>query len=359
MKTVKKSARKKNRFFSFLVTCFGCLVLAALACALAFRISLSAPDSKNEAKEVRVEIPNGSSAAKIAEILVENGLIRSDRAFYLAVRFPALSFRKETPLLQSGYYSFNSSMNAYRIMDILESGLQDSVKVAVPEGYTIKKIAALLEKNEICSAEDFVTACYNPTLLEKYKVPSHSFEGFLFPDTYFFAPEMGAEKVLSLMVEAFFDRVSEIPYFAEKSPSEFYDALVLASIVEREYRVADEAPLIASVFKNRIDAGVGLYSCATIEYIITEIQGKPHPDVITYDNLKIDSPYNTYKWAALPPTPISNPGMVALRAAANPPETDYFYFTLTDSEAGSHTFSKSFNAHVKAGTQFKTKKSEN
>ena len=356
---MKKNKHKKNRFFSFLLSCCGCVILAILACALAFRVSLSAPDSKNEAKEVRVEIPSGASVAKIAEILVENGLIRSDRAFYLAARFPQLSFRKEVPLLQSGYYSLNSSMNAYQIMGILESGLQDFTKVSIPEGLTIRKIASILEKNEVCSAEDFISACYNPILLEKYKIPSHSFEGFLFPDTYFFAPEMGAEKVLSLMVEAFFGKIAEIPAFAEKSPAQFYETLVLASIVEREYRVADEAPLIASVFKNRIDAGVGLYSCATIEYIITEIQGKPHPDVITYDDLKIDSPYNTYKWAALPPSPISNPGMVALRAAANPPKTDYFYFTLTDSEAGSHTFSKSFNAHVKAGTQFRTKKAGN
>ena len=164
---------------------------------------------------------------------------------------------------------------------------------------------------------------------------------------------------LSILVESFFKRVSELPYFADKSPAKFYEDLVLASIVEREYRVADEAPLIASVFRNRIDAGVGLYSCATIEYIITEIQGKPHPDVITYDDLKIDSPYNTYKWAALPPSPISNPGLVALKAVADTPKTDYFYFTLTDSGTGSHTFTKSFNAHVKAGSQFKTKKSGN
>ena len=241
-------------------------------------------------------------------------------------------------------------------MDILENGLQEQLKVSIPEGLSIRKIAAILEKNEVCPAEDFVSAAYNPSLLEKYSIPSHSFEGFLFPDTYFFAPGMGAERALCMMVDSFFERIGKIPYFEGKSPSQFYEVLVLASIVEREYRVESEAPLIASVFKNRIDAGVGLYSCATIEYIITEIQGKPHPDVITYEDLKIDSPYNTYKWAALPPTPISNPGLVALNAAANPPQTEYFYFTLTDSVAGSHTFSKSFNAHVKAGTSFRTKK---
>ncbi|WP_294430174.1 endolytic transglycosylase MltG [uncultured Treponema sp.] len=347
---------KKNTFISFVLSAFACVVLAFLACFLAFRVSLSAPDSQSEAKSFRVEIPSGSSVARISEILVEKGLIRSDRAFYLAARFPFLSFRNTAPVLQSGFYNLNSAMDALQIMAVLESGVQDYTRVSVPEGFTLRKIAALLEKNEVCNADDFIEVCQNPILLEKYGIPSHSFEGFLFPDTYFFAPGMGAEKALEMMLDSFFSKISEIPYFAGKSPSAFYDTLVLASIVEREYRVQEEAPLIASVFKNRIDAGVGLYSCATIEYIITEIQGKPHPDIITYDDLKIDSPYNTYKWAALPPSPISNPGIVALKAAANPPQTDYFYFTLTDSASGSHTFSKSFNAHVKAGTNFKTKK---
>ncbi|MBQ4378440.1 MAG: endolytic transglycosylase MltG [Treponema sp.] len=347
---------KKNHFLSFVLTSLGCIILALLACSLAFKVSLSAPDSQKDAKIVRVEIPSGSSASKIAEILAQNGLIRSDRAFYLAARFPFLSFRKSAPSLQAGFYSLSSAMDSLQIMGILESGEQDIVKVSVPEGLTISKVGAILEKNEICSAEDFVAACYNPLLLEKYSIPSHSFEGFLFPDTYFFSPEMGAEKALFVMVDAFFEKISVIPYFAGKKTESFYDDLILASIVEREYRSADEAPLIASVFKNRIKSGTGLYSCATIEYIITEIQGKPHPDVITYDDLKIDSPYNTYRWAALPPTPISNPGLVALKAVANTPETEYFYFTLTDAQAGKHTFSKSFNAHVKAGTKFKTKR---
>ena len=120
--------------------------------------------------------------------------------------------------------------------------------------------------------------------------------------------------------------------------------------------LADEAPLIASVFKNRIAKNIGLYSCATIEYIITEIQGKAHPDVITYDDLKIDNPYNTYKWAGLPPTPISNPGMIALNAAANAPKTNYYYFRLKDEKTGRHAFSEHFDEHIQEGVRYKTKK---
>lgn len=347
---------KTKSIFSLFFSLIFCLLLAVLACFLALRVSLLSPVSKSESRQVRVEIPAGSSVSKIAEILLEKNLIRSDRAFYLASRFPFLLFRKTSPVMKSGFYNIDTSMDALQIMNLLESGEQAYIKVAVPEGLTIRKVAAILEKNGICAADDFIEAAHNPLYLEKYSIPADSFEGFLFPDTYFLAPEMKAERVLFLMADSFFERISEIPYFSGKKPDQFYEALVLASIVEREYRVADEAPLIASVFKNRINTGVGLYSCATIEYIITEIQGRPHPDLITYDDLKIDSPYNTYRWAALPPTPISNPGLVALKAVATAPETEYFYFTLTDSSEGRHTFSKSFNAHVKAGTKFKTKK---
>lgn len=354
---MKKHKSKKNIFFSLLCSAAGCIILAVLACYLALRISLLAPDSPSNAKEERVEIPAGASTSKIAAILLEKGLIRSDKAFYIAARFPILSFRKNTPIMKSGYYSINSSMDSLQIMALLESGKQDYIKLSIPEGLTIRKIAALLEKNDVCPAEDFISLCHNETALLRYGIPAESFEGFLFPDTYYFVPQMGAELALDIFNKNFMEQISQIPYFSGKSPSEFYDDLILASIVEREYRVESEAPLIASVFKNRIKAGVGLYSCATIEYIITEIQGRPHPDVITYDDLKIDSPFNTYKWAALPPTPISNPGLVAFKAVAEAPKTDYFYFTLTDSATGKHTFSNSFNAHVKAGTQFKTKKS--
>ncbi len=123
-------------------------------------------------------------------------------------------------------------------------------------------------------------------------------------------------------------------------------AVRLASIIEREYKVPDEAPLIASVFKNRLRRGIGLYSCATVEYIITEIQGRPHPKKITYDDLAIDSPYNTYKWAGLPPSPISNPGLTALNAAVNTPKTSYYYFQVNDPKKGTHVFTSTFEEHI-------------
>jgi UPF0755 protein len=124
--------------------------------------------------------------------------------------------------------------------------------------------------------------------------------------------------------------------------------VILASIVEREYRLASEAPLIASVFRNRLRYNIGLESCATIEYILTEIEGRPHPKFITKSDIEIDSDFNTYKWAGLPPGPISNPGRVALEAAFHTPETDYYYFVLRDPATGEHHFSGDLEEHNEA-----------
>lgn len=345
---------KLNKTVSYILT-------AALAfivvCAAAFIFQFYVPvDSVKNEETVRVEIPAGTSTKKIASILKQKKLIRSEQLFYLNARFPLMTFRVTPYLIKSGVYTVKSSMSMSQILTLMESGQQEYIKILIPEGLTMRKIGEMLEEEKVCSSQHFINACKNLRLVNEYKIPAESFEGFLFPDTYFLTPGMDPETVVCLMVNNFISKVSDVDGFKDRSISDYYNTVVLASIVEREYRVPEEAPLIASVFKNRIEENTGLYSCATIEYIITEILGRPHPDVITYDDLKIDSPYNTYKWAGLTPGPISNPGLIALKAAANPPKTDYFYFTLTDSNKGTHTFSKSFSSHTQAGVKFKTKK---
>ena len=338
--------------------CAAASVSAVFLFVLAFLLTeLYVPASiSRKSEKIRVEIPSGTSTRKIASILKKSELIRSENFFYVSSKFPFVFGRKTPYLLKSGVYELSPNMTVSQILSELESGHQEYIKTVLPEGLTVSKIAEILDEEGVCKKQDFMLASRNYSLLKKYQIPAANMEGFLFPDTYFFTPGMKAEEVIEMMINNFFKKIESIPEFSGKSVSEYYGTIVLASVVEREYRVAREAPLIASVFKNRIEQNIGLYSCATIEYIITEILGRPHPDVITYDDLKIDSPYNTYKWAGLPPSPISNPGIVALKAAANPPKTDYYYFTLNDEMNGTHTFSKSFSSHSKAGIQFKTKK---
>lgn len=312
---------------------------------------------KNERIE-RIEVPSGMKIRTLAGILEKKRLIRNGRIFYLAARYPLLGRAAGCGVisLESGIYQIKSSMSTAEIFELVSSGRQDYVRVSFPEGLTVSKTAQRLEAAGVCSAADFTAAAEDSSLIAEYNIDGNSLEGYLFPDTYFFTPGLNARDAAGIMVSNFFKHAAEIPALKALSKEEFKQTVILASIVEREYRIDSEAPLIASVFRNRMKKHIGLYSCATIEYILTEIEGRPHPDVITYKDLKIDSPYNTYKWAALPPGPISNPGMVALSAAAEPAQTGYYYFRLIDPDTGRHAFSADFDEHIKEGTLYHTKK---
>ena len=154
------------------------------------------------------------------------------------------------------------------------------------------------------------------------------------------------------MLKAFRDRLASIPEASALNSKELHEKVILASIVEREYKVKEEAPLMASVFYNRLKIKMALQSCATVVYVITERLGKPHPDVIYDRDLKLDDPYNSYEHAGLPPGPISNPGLTSLRAAFYPATSRYLYFRLVDADAGKHHFSASLEEHLDARRLF-------
>ena len=267
---------------------------------------------------------------------------------------PPEEFAAQLDYLQQNGYTTITLQDFMRASHGKSTLPEKPIVLTFDDGYedNYRNMLPILENHKICSAQKFEEAAKNEQMLRSFNIPAQNCEGYLFPDTYFFYENMDADEVIFQMISNFYKNLSTLGI--EQID---FKTLTLASIVEREYRVEEEAPLIASVFQNRIEAGVGLYSCATIEYIITEIQGKPHPDIITYNDLKIDSPYNTYRWAALPPGPISNPGLVSLSASLNPPKTDYFFFTLSDAEAGRHTFSTNISQHINATAQFRTKRS--
>ena len=335
----------------FVFLCVFILLITVLACAgIGYYIYSLNPvsDNPDSATTIKLQVPSGKSVKSIAQDLYKSGIIRSQYAFYLAAR-------NSNVMIKAGTYYLSSNLSVYQIFEHLQTGKQEYLSVSIPEGLTISKIARILSEKDVVSEYEFIKAASNPALLQEYNIPADSFEGYIFPDTYFFNHGMSAESVLRMMVDNFYKRISQISNVQDMTPEQLFYVVRLASIVEREYRVASEAPLIASVFTNRLRRGIGLYSCATVEYIITEIQGKPHPDVITNKDLKIDNPYNTYLWAGLPPGPISCPGLIALNAAANPPRTSYYYFRLTDAQKGTHYFSEDFDEHIDAGKVY-TKK---
>ena len=331
------------------------LLAGAFAAAVVTVKKLASPVlSNDDGTKVRFEVPNGMSVSEAGKELEADGLIRNKKLFYYSARYPKLKaflYGKDSGtafVLRSGIYYISPSMNIAEIQNVLSSGQQEYIKVSLPEGLTISKIAAELEEQNICAASDFIAVCKNADFAAACGISGETCEGFLFPDTYFLTAGMSAEAVAKIMIDNFFAKIQEIPTLAAMNSADLYNTVKLASIVEREYRVEDEAPLIASVFKNRLRRNIGLYSCATVEYILTEILGRPHPERILIEDTKIDNPYNTYVWAGLPPGPISNPGLVALRASADTPKTNYYFFQIVDPAAGRHVFTTSFEEHIES-----------
>jgi UPF0755 protein len=293
-----------------------------------------------------LEVRNGESALSVGRRLEEAGIIRNDLLWRLISRL-------KNEHIKTGSYRIELPASQLHIHSLLVAGEQILVRVTIPEGVTLRKIARILEDAGICKAEDFLAAASSKSLRDHYNIPGETMEGYLYPDTYLFPLNFPAERVVRAMVDTFFTRLAEIvPEFLALGSEELNNRVIIASIVEREYRVAEEAALMAGVFYNRLKINMALQSCATVEYIITEIQGLPHPKVLYNRDLEIRNPYNTYLRPGLPPGPISAPGSVALRASFNPAPSDYFYFRLTDAQAGRHYFSHTLDEHIRAGTLY-------
>lgn len=342
-------ALKKVVYFT--VVLFGLLlVMLSLGAFFLFYTLNGPPRGPGASENIRggepfvFEVPLGESADSIGERLASFGLIRSALLWNLVSRIDAAS-------LKAGTYAIASGSTMLEIRDVLISGRQLLQRVTVPEGYTIKKTAELLQDRGIVEAAAFIAACSNPVLLTELGIPAATAEGFLFPDTYLFPRSFPADRVVVAMVRNFFVKLAQAlpPSGIIPNEAELLERLTIASIVEREYRVIEEAPLMAGVFYNRLEIGMPLQSCATVEYIITEKLGKPHPEILYNRDIEIPDPFNTYVNQGLPPGPISSPGLVALRAAFSPEQTDFLYFRLVDPTEGKHRFSRTFDEHRDAG----------
>ncbi|MDR2587859.1 MAG: endolytic transglycosylase MltG [Spirochaetales bacterium] len=305
---------------------------------------LDSPSDAPGGESVPFTITRGEPLSSVARRLEERGLLRS--AEFLVVMAKVRGTEK---LFQAGAFLVPRGKRARELHDFFIQGSQLLRRVTIPEGYTLSRIAGLLEENGICGRGDFLAAAADREFLRSLNIPAKNIEGYLFPDTYFFPEEFPALRVAQELTDTFFRRVQEIyPAWRTLEPEALHGKVTLASIIEREYRVPSEAPLMASVFYNRLEVGMALGSCATVEYIITEVLGKPHPGVLTYRDLEIASPYNTYIHAGLPPGPISNPGETALSSVFFPEKTDYWYFVLKDPAEGTHFFSRSLREHNSA-----------
>jgi UPF0755 protein len=292
---------------------------------------------------VLIDVRRGESSQSVGLRLERAGLINS-RYFWNFL------CRLNSEHIKTGTYRLEIPATPIAIHRVLVSGREVLHKVTIPEGVTLKKTALILEEAGITTAEGFLAAARDRSIINHYSIPNDSMEGYLFPDTYFFPGDFPPDRVVRTMADNFFNKLEIIsPSFGGMSMRELNERVIMASIVEREYRVADEAPVMAGVFFNRLRINMALQSCATVEYIITEILGRPHPRVLLFRDLEIRNPYNTYMYRGLPPGPISAPGVVALRAAMYPENTRYLYFRLTDPASGRHYFSRTYDEHIRAG----------
>ncbi|MDR2542750.1 MAG: endolytic transglycosylase MltG [Treponema sp.] len=292
-----------------------------------------------------IEVRRGESSRSVGRRLERAGLIRNRYFWDLLCRF-------ENEHIKVGTYNISEPKTQLAILRLLIAGRQILYRVTIPEGVTLKRTARILQDAGICSLDDFLLAASDLAIIRDYNIPSTalSMEGYLFPDTYMFPKDFPAHMVVKTMADNFFNKLYEIsPSLINMSANELNAIVIMASIVEREYRVQDEAPLMAGIFFNRLRINMRLESCATIEYVITEILGRPHPTRILNVDLEIRSPYNTYMFQGLPPGPISAPGIVALRAAVYPQTTNYLFFRLIDPVTGKHHFSRTYDEHIRAG----------
>jgi UPF0755 protein len=287
----------------------------------------------------KIFIPPGSNTKQIATILKQSKVIRSAFVFRLYIRLLAIDHK-----LRPGTYAFTPKDSVEEVVYKLLKGTSKTVSVTIPEGITLAKTAQILQEAGVCNSEDFLAAVSNPELLGKIfsnweLIPAP--EGLVFPETYNFNRPSSAQKVAHRMLSLTRHQIDEIlPNDLPNGLSQ-YEACVLASIVEREAVLHSERPLISSVFLNRLKKKMKLESCATVQYALPE-----HKDRLLYEDLKIDSPYNTYKFTGLPPTPISNFGRASLKAVADPEDTNYLYFVSNN--RGGHNFSKSLSQHNKS-----------
>ncbi|MEN6355470.1 MAG: endolytic transglycosylase MltG [Armatimonadota bacterium] len=313
----------------------------------------------SDASAVRVVVAKGYTARDIGNSLDEQGLIRSPFVFMLACKAGGA-----TEKLKPGVYELSRTMSVPEIINHLVSGKTLESWVTMPEGFTARQMADLLQSKRLVSGDSFVRLVLNQT----YQFPDYSFvygsslEGYLFPDTYLIARGTDAQGITRKMLDTFDQKVikpnrSEIEQvirnrfgLGKQSFAEGLNKLlIVASMIEREAKVSKDRSLISAVLWNRLAKGMRLEVDATVTYSPGE--STDNKDKIYYGDLHKDSPYNTYTHAGLPAGPICNPGLASIKAAMHPANVDYLYYVARPD--GSHHFSRTFEEHVAAKNAIK------
>ena len=246
-----------------------------------------------------------------------------------------LKMKNQGKNIKAGYYELKGEYSIISLVEVLESGKDKIYRFTIPEGYSLGQIVNKLVADKKIDKEKFYEELKNIKDFP-YLTPNGNFEGYFYPETYNFSEIANEKEIIKIILKEF---IKKFPPEKYPDKEEFYKKLIMASIIEREAVKEDEKPLIASAFYNRMKKGMTLSSDATVNYLYDYSKKR-----IYYKDLEIDSPYNTYKYKGLPPSPIANPDIKSVEAAYNPSDTKYLFFVAKGN--GYHYFSKTYEEHL-------------
>ena len=349
------------RLMGFLAGSIFSLCILVITATLVYNYTIMAYNAGHESfsrdieeREVQVTIEeDGATIGDIANILRSYNVI-DNRIFFLADSY---LFGGRDLTFDAGTFSVNSTMSSREMRLALLNPVEDVVgeTVVLMEGLNLREIAIILEDRGIVCAEEFLYVAATETFDFHflYGIPDteNRLEGYLFPDTYVFLKDSTPRQVINLMLTRF-DEIFRTEYIirAEELGLSIHEVVTIASIIEKEIRVSTERGKASSVIFNRINNGMQLEMCSTVMYVLDKRR-----DRLLYEDLNVESPYNTYRNFGLPPGPISNPGEACIRAALFPYDTDYLFFVIRNEDTGEHFFTADYNEHLAARARYDTR----
>lgn len=336
--------------WSFLIA-LGLVVIAAASILFYVWNGLRPPGSSEQA--VRVTISKGMGAKKVGETLEAKGLIRNTFLFSMW-----LKYKNEGSRFQAGDYDFKPGMTNGEIVAKLNNGetvAAETIRFTIPEGFTVVQIADRLAKEGIVDKDKFMNAVRNPSQFSNStwtkQIPTddnlrYPIEGYLFPETYEMKKGSTESDIIDRMLAELDRKLGTLPEdwqsVLEERGWTLHELLTAASLVEREVVVDEERPIVAGIILNRLDKKMPLQIDATIQYLLDKQKEK-----LTNDDLKVDSPYNTYQNKGLPPGPISSPSLKSIEAVLYPADTDYLYYVTKKDGSNTHLFAETYKQHQK------------
>ena len=298
---------------------------------------------------VLIDVPPGKTFYQLAHELENKKIISS------AKLFKALVWLYGRPALRQGEYEIPSRIGLWKVFSLFKEGKVRVFKVSFPEGFNHYEMAETLKNNNYSEAESFLKLVKDKNFIDKIlKKNLESLEGYLFPDTYHLTKYMPAENLIKNMTQKFLTVYQQLNKAPLKVNLTDHQVVILASVVEKETGQAEERPLIAGVFFNRLKKNMKLQSDPTILYSLYLTKGFDIVKDIKKQDILFDSPYNTYVVKGLPPHPIANPGKESLQAVFTPKSSSYLYFVSKND--GSHKFSKTYKEHEKAVYEYQIKR---